>query len=106
MTSAQLLNVLSGFRGAARGVHMDYLAARTGVPGRELRKLISELRAEGVAICGTPTTGYFIAETAQELDAFCIKYLEARAMHSLRLSSRLRNIPLPILAGQLFINKA
>ena len=28
--------------------------------------------------------------TAQELDEFCIKFLEGRALHSLKLSSRLR----------------
>lgn len=106
MNSAELLNVLCLHRGQASGVHMDHLEARTGVPARELRKLISDLRAEGVAICGTPATGYFIAETAQELDAFCIHYLESRALHSLKLSSRLRNIPLPVLAGQLFLNQA
>jgi hypothetical protein len=47
-----------------------------------------------------------MAETANELDEFCIKYLEARALHSLTLSSRLRKIPLPVLAGQLFLNQA
>jgi hypothetical protein len=106
ITSAQLLNVLSHHRGQASGIHVDQLAKQTGTPARVLRKLISDLRSEGTAICGTPTTGYFIAETAQELDTFCIKYLEARAMHSLTLSSRLRKIPLPVLAGQLFINQA
>jgi predicted DNA-binding transcriptional regulator YafY len=106
MNAAQLLNVLSGHRGRDKGIHMDHLAAVTGVPGRELRKLISDLRSEGVAICGRPETGYFIAETSQELDDFCIKYLEARALHSLKLSSRLRRIPLPVLAGQLFLNQA
>lgn len=106
MNAAQLLNVLSVHRGQANGIHVDALAARTGVPARELRRLISALRAEGTAICGRPETGYFIAETSHELDAFCIKYLEARAMHSLTLSSRLRKIPLPILAGQLFLNQA
>lgn len=106
MNSAELLNVLSAHRGQANGIHVEHLAARTGVPARELRRLISALRTEGTAICGRPETGYFIAETPQELDAFCIKYLEARALHSLKLSSRLRKIPLPILAGQLFLNQA
>jgi biotin operon repressor len=106
MNSAQLLNVLSGHHGQANGIHVEHLAAKTGVPGRLLRKLISELRTEGAAICGTPATGYFIAQTPEELDEFCIKYLEARAMHSLTLSSRLRKIPLPVLAGQLFLNQA
>lgn len=106
MNSAQLLNLLSSHRGQAKGIHVKNLEALTGVTGRELRKLISELRNEGVAICGKPETGYFMAETAQELDEFCIKYLEQRAMHSLKLSSRLRRIPLPVLAGQLFLNQA
>jgi biotin operon repressor len=106
MNSAELLNVLSGYRGQDNGVHVEQLVARTGVSERELRKLISALRTEGAAICGKPETGYFIAETPEELNHFCIKYLEARAMHSLTLSSRLRKIPLPVLAGQLFLNQA
>jgi len=104
--SAELLNILSSHRGREQGIHMDRLAARTDVQPRELRKLISDLRSEGIAVCGRPETGYFIAETAQELDEFCIKYLESRALHSLKLSSRLRKIPLQVLAGQLFLNQA
>lgn len=104
MQSAELLNILSRRRGAANGIHVDQLARITGQAPRRLRALISELRAEGVPVCGKPETGYFIADTAEELDQFCIKYLEARALHSLQLSSRLRKIPLPVLAGQLFIN--
>lgn len=106
MNSAELLNVLSAHRGQANGIHVEQLAARTGMPARHLRQLITALRTEGTAICGKPETGYFIAETPEELNEFCIKYLEARAMHSLTLSSRLRKIPLPVLAGQLFLNQA
>lgn len=106
MNAAQLLNLISRHKGRTNGIHMAALERETGLPGRSVRKLISELRKEGVAICGKPETGYFIAETAGELDEFCIQYLEARAMHSLTLSSRLRKIPLPVLAGQLFLNQA
>ncbi len=106
MNAAALLNVLSTHRGQANGIHVAALERITGLPERQLRKRIAELRKEGTAICGKPSTGYFIAETAAELDEFCIRYLEARAMHSLQLSSRLRKIPLPVLAGQLFINQA
>jgi hypothetical protein len=106
MNSAELLNLLAPHRGQANGIHMEHLAALTKHPARHLRKLISELRLEGVAICGKPETGYFMAATAEELDQFCIKYLEQRAMHSLKLSSRLRDIPLPVLAGQLLLNQA
>lgn len=106
MNSAQLLNLLASHKGQANGIHMDKLEALTGQTGRHLRKFISDLRREGTAICGKPETGYFIADSAEELDEFCIKYLEARALHSLQLSSRLRNIPLPVLAGQLLLNQA
>lgn len=106
MSPAELLNLLSRHVGQAHGVHVEHLAQRTGVTPRELRKLITQLRADGVAVCGKPETGYFIAETPAELDDFCIRFLEARAMHSLKLSSRLRKIPLPVLAGQLFLNQA
>lgn len=106
MNSAALLNILSRQRGRANGIHVADLRRQTGLPERTLRRFISSLRQEGAAICGKPATGYFIAETADELDEFCIKYLEARALHSLQLSSRLRKIPLPVLAGQLFINQA
>jgi DNA-binding IclR family transcriptional regulator len=106
MNAAQLLNLLSRHKGRDNGIHMAALERETGLPGRSVRKLISELRTEGTAIWGKPETGYFIAETADELNEFCIKYLESRAMHSLTLSSRLRKIPLPVLAGQLFLNQA
>lgn len=106
MNAAQLLNILSQHRGKANGIHMEALARNTEQRPRALRKLISDLRTEGVAVCGKPATGYFMAETADELDEFCIKYLENRAKHSLLLSSRLRKIPLPVLAGQLFLNQA
>jgi hypothetical protein len=106
MNAAALLNILSQHRGRSNGIHVARLEAITGLPERQLRRRIAELRKEGTAVCGKPATGYFIAETADELEEFCIKYLEARALHSLQLSSRLRKIPLPVLAGQLFLNQA
>jgi predicted DNA-binding transcriptional regulator YafY len=95
-------------KGKANGIGARMLANSVGLieesGPRTLRKVISELRESGVPIAGMPDTGYFIAATAEELDAFCIKFLEARAMHSLRLSSKLRRVPLATLAGQLFLN--
>lgn len=101
MTSAELLLLLMNHKGQARGIHMDAIASITGQAGRQLRHLVSELREEGVPVCGKPETGYFLAETAEELEQFCVNFLERRALHSLRLSSRLRRVPLSVLAGQL-----
>lgn len=108
--TTSVLNALGvAHRGRERGIHARHLAGKLGLQGehgmRALRKAISDLREIGIPIAGMPETGYFIASTPTELDEFCIKFLEARAMHSLKLSSRLRQIPLPVLCGQLLLNQ-
>ena len=89
--------------GRDRGVRGDDLAAALGISPRDLRHLVSHARQEGTAIVGTPSTGYYIAATADELDE-CCAFLRARALHSLRLESRLRNLALEDLLGQLRLN--
>lgn len=101
-----LLNLLAKHQGRDSGIGVQTLAARLGTTPREARKLVSRARAElGVAICAHPATGYYIAVTAQELEASC-QFLEARALHSLRLLSRMRRVALPTLLGQLMLNQA
>lgn len=101
---AMLVQVLGrDHRGSANGIGAKPLAEKLGIHERQLRTLVSLAREDGVAIVGTPETGYFIAETALELEQ-CCAFLRARAMHSLRIESRLRNIPLPDLLGQLHLN--
>lgn len=90
----------NGNRGSARGVTARRLCARLGCHERHVRTLITELRADGIAVCGTPREGYYIAAVASELEETC-KFLRARAMKSLLLESRLRKVPLPELLGQL-----
>jgi hypothetical protein len=87
------------------GVGAAALALRLQVSPRKLRKLISLAREDGVAICGLPSTGYFVPETAEELQQSC-QFLEHRAMHSLRKLSRMRKLALPVLLGQLMLNQA
>ena len=67
---------------------------------RRCRKIISELREEGVAICGTPRSGYYIAANHAELTE-CCEFLRSRAMHSLKLEARLRRVALPELVQQI-----
>ena len=97
-----VLVVLQRHLGKENGVKARDLAAAAGVSDREVRHQVSALREDGIAICGHPTTGYFIASSADELDT-TVEYLKARAMHSLRLASRLTKIPLPDLIGQLHL---
>lgn len=105
-TKTALLNALSRHQGAKSGIGAKALAAELGVSPRILRKLISSCRDEdGQAICGTPSTGYYVAVTPEELRASCA-FLEHRAMHSLRLLSRMKKVSLPALMGQLMLNQA
>jgi hypothetical protein len=88
--------------GAGRGVGAAALAQLIGVDERSLRSLVSEAREDGIAIAGTPSTGYYIAETADELES-CCRFLRSRAMHSLHIEAQLRRIPLADLLGQLHL---
>lgn len=101
-----LLNVLAKHQGRENGISARYLAAYCGVNLRTLRKLISQARNDdGVAICGHPSTGYFMATTPDELE-MCCQFLRHRAVHSLRLLSRMTNTSMPDLLGQLKLNQA
>ncbi|MDT8428516.1 MAG: hypothetical protein RQ757_07090 [Pseudomonadales bacterium] len=99
-TRDQLISVLCSHTGRDRGVGARTLAMHLDINERQLRLAISALREDGIAVCGTPSTGYYIAQTAEELDE-CCAFLRSRAMHSLVIESRLRQIPLPDLIGQL-----
>lgn len=106
MNRAQLLNILAAdHQGRECGIKCADLAAKAGIPEREVRKLVSELRREGTAICAKPKSGYFLAVTPDELRESC-EFLHQRALHSLLLASRIQNVSLPDLLGQLKLNQA
>ncbi len=100
MNPNQLLTLLSRHVGAANGIGAEQLADLLDIPQRRVRALVSELREEGTAVCGTPSTGYYIAATPEELEETC-QFLRGRALHSLHLESKLRNVPLSDLIGQM-----
>jgi len=109
ITRDRVLAALSRHVGKVNGRTIEKLTAEiTGEPAsterdeRRVRKIVSELREQGIAVCAHPATGYFIAENAGELEDCCL-FLRERALHSLRLESRLRKITLPELLGQLRI---
>ena len=97
-----VLVVLQEHLGEHDGITAKALAAAANISEREVRKQVSALREDGIAVCGHPVTGYYIAKSAEELERTC-EYLRSRAMHSLRMESRLRKIPLPDLIGQLHL---
>lgn len=101
-TAHDLLTVLARHVGRDNGIQVKYLADELGITDREVRKLVSDLRMSGHAVCGHPRDGYYIAETPEEMEETC-QFLRNRALHSLQLESRLRNIPMPDLLGQLHV---
>lgn len=102
-TSTDLSNILARHIGRNNGVTAEALARELGCLPRQVRTLVSELRLDGVAVCGKPQTGYYIAANAEELEETC-QFLRTRAMHSLKLESNLRRMPLEDLVGQLRLN--
>lgn len=96
----QLIDALQTHQGAERGVSAEYLAKLLDTDPRVVRGLVTELREDGVPVCGHPKSGYFIALTSDELEQ-TVQFLRARAMKSLHLEARLRRISLPDLLGQL-----
>lgn len=88
--------------GQRNGVSAKDLANMLHVPERRIRLLVTECREDGTAICGHPSTGYYVAQTREELIQ-SIEFLKDRALHSLKLASTLSNIPLADLVGQLHL---
>lgn len=102
MTKNDLFTLLANRVGAQNGASVKALAEQLATTPRHVRTLVSELRMDGIAVCGTPKTGYYIAADAGELQE-TIDFLKHRALHSLQLASRLSNVPLPDLLGQIHV---
>lgn len=107
ITPAQVLTELSHHIGQANGIHVRSLVARiTGqlinseALDRKLRQIVTDLRMDGAHICGHPATGYYMAESPEELE-HTLQFLRSRALSSLTLESRMRRISMPELIGQL-----
>ena len=89
--------------GHRHGVTCANLAGPVRMSEREIRKAISELREAGKPVCGTPKTGYFLSETAGELEETC-QFPRGRALTTLKLESQLRKVPLADLVGQMSLD--
>lgn len=106
LTYNTLLAALRNHIGRERGTTASALLVReirgATSPGdeRHLRTLIVDLRNCGHHVCGHPSTGYFLAATAEEMEEIC-QFLRNRAMTSLVQESRMRGVSIPDLIGQM-----
>ena len=102
-----VLSALSGRHGRDMGLSVRELVARLRAgpmfvqphDERDVRASIETLRRRGLHICGTPTDGYYMARTEEELLETC-EFLYRRAMTSLSQVAAMRQISLPDLRGQ------
>jgi hypothetical protein len=107
ITRDQVLAALARHIGEPRGVHVRELVGEiqpdqrgSTLAERRVRELVLELRLEGHHICAHPSSGYYMAESAEELDRTCV-FLYERAIASLQQIAAMRRISLPDLRGQL-----
>lgn len=107
-TKALLLAVMADHIGQKNGITAVDLVAKfnvrsaTRINARELRSLVEALREDGQHICATPSHGYFIAKSVEELDATC-EFLRSRALRSLKQIAAMKRISMPDLFGQLHL---
>lgn len=111
----RLLAVLTRHPGRARAIGMGALheaVFKEGYRGgkingtRMLRKLITELREDGVPICSAATPdggGYYLATAGSDLDDYC-RNLRCQALKKLKLESTLRRRTLPQLVSEIQLN--
>lgn len=109
ITPAQVLAELQHHIGKDNGIHVRELVQRiTGqlinpeMYQRQVRHIVVELRMQGHHVCATPSEGYFIAATPEELIQTC-SFLYDRAMTTLTQICRMQNVALPDLRGQLHL---
>ncbi len=109
----KLLSVLTKHIGRSRSIGMAELYEQVfGKPcsnkyneARELRRIITALRKEGIPICSDTDKeggGYYLASAGSELENYCMK-LRIRALKILKMEATLRQKTLPELLGQITI---
>ncbi len=102
-TKHDLMAAMIKHSGKRNGIKADALSSQLGINARNLRNLITDCREDGTAICGHPSTGYYVAQTREELEE-TVEFLKHRAMHSLKLASTLSKMPMQDLIGQLHLS--
>lgn len=104
MEREAVLAALSRHVGRAKGITARHLVVEIcGVwsagEERALREIVVQLRREGIAVCATPATGYFVARDADELNQ-TIRHLIDRIRTSADQVTQLKRLARPDLGGQ------
>lgn len=106
MHTHELLNLLQYHIGRSRGATVEVLVKEyreryfpQKTTARDVRAAVQDLRTRGHHVCAHPRSGYFLAETPEEL-AETEQFLRTRALASLQQVAAMRRVSLPDLIGQ------
>lgn len=107
----QVLAVLTRHKGRDQGIHMRGLvktvtnSLQSGdVVERKVREIIQQLRLQGHPICGHPASGYFLADSQQELDDTCT-FLLARVDTTVQQIAAMLKVNAPDLHSLLGVSR-
>lgn len=106
ITAETVLAALTRHIGRENGIQIETLvweaAHKEPTAGRQrkAREIVAGLRCRGHHICAHPNDGYYIAATADELDATC-EWLLSRSMKTLTQIAAMKRTAVPDLRGQL-----
>lgn len=111
---ARVLTILAGHIGSHNAIGMGELYEEVFGEGwehrindtRALRRLVTELRADGVPVCSVASQssgGYYLAAAGSELTDY-LRRAEMRALKILKRNARIKKVSLPEYLGQLRLN--
>ena len=111
MYKAKLLAELSRHIGKHNAIGMGELYSRVFDKSwghkindtRQIRRVVTTLRNEGVPICSASdcnTGGYYLASAGSELENYCSR-IRRRGLQALMMEAKIRRTALPELLGQI-----
>ena len=111
MHKTRILMIMTGHVGQGKRIGMGELYERVFEETydhrindtRRLRKLITDLRRDGVAICSVASQsggGYWLASAGSELAGYCTS-LRNRALRILGMEAKIRKISMSEMMGQM-----
>ena len=91
--------VLCMCRGRSMAILGPEIEALTGIGYKRVQKIINDLRCHHAKLIGSGTCGYYIPQTAEEMDAV-IRYIGDRAIMALYTLSRIKRTSIETVFGQ------
>jgi hypothetical protein len=102
-----ILRILEGHQGRENAISRASLVEAINIARplfpvgeREIRRMIKHLQSQHGEGIGSCVRGYFMTQTAEELEKVCA-YYDGYALSQLHTSARLRKMALPDLLGQM-----